>query len=79
MLYVIFMFLLVGCEKTITDKSHRFELGLGLQDCKVYSLFSEHGESLTVVRCPNSSTTVKHSCGKNCNKTVSVIDNVENK
>lgn len=46
----------------------------GLEDCTVF----EMNYNITVIRCPNSSTTTSHahSCGKNCTKRLSntVVD-----
>lgn len=45
----------------------------GLQDCKHYFVGSPL-RTIRVIRCPNSSTTVRYSCGKHCTQEVTTID-----
>ncbi len=53
------IFLVVGCSKK--NVSEKYELPEGLTDCTVYYMTGENARSLTVVRCPNSSTTTRYS------------------
>lgn len=65
-LLVIMAIALVGCEKEQRDVSQKYLLGDGLSDCNIYELRSESGKLITVVRCPNSSTSTNYveSTGK---------------
>lgn len=72
-LILVLLLLLVGCERTTKDATTNFILPTGMEDCKVYSMSNGRGIYITVVRCPNSSTSTSYSCGKTtCN--ASVID-----
>lgn len=44
-----------------------------LADCKVYAINNTNGEHITVMRCPNSTTSTNYSSGKTTRSTV-VID-----
>lgn len=44
----------------------------GLKDCEFYSMYIS-GSHMSVVRCPNSSTTTTHRSGKT-ERSVAVID-----
>lgn len=55
------IFLVVGCSKSTKNVSEKYELPEGLTDCTVYYMTGENARSLTVVRCPNSSTTTRYS------------------
>ena len=69
---LVSLLLLTGCEAKTTEKRN-FILPGGMEDCKVYSMSNGRGIYITVVRCPNSSTSTSYSCGKTtCN--ASVID-----
>lgn len=47
-----------------------------LKDCKTFYLSSEDGNTITVMRCPNSTTSSTYRVGKHTATTV-VIDGVE--
>lgn len=64
----ILSFSIVGCSSNISQSDYyRDKLPPELSDCKVYT-----NDSITIVRCPNSTTTTKVS--KN---TTIVIDGME--
>jgi hypothetical protein len=62
-LCVISMVALVGCEPRYEERSYP-ALPPELEDCKFFYVTGELGESITIVRCPNSHTTAKHQAGK---------------
>lgn len=66
---------LVACEPTTRETSQDYVLPPELQDCKAYYLRDTNGSSLTVMRCPNSTTATQKVKGKTSIKTV-VIDGV---
>lgn len=68
---------LVGCTPSSKDVSRNYAPPEELKDCSFHRLGNDNGGYITVVRCPNSSTTTKTS-GKNARTTV-VIDGVEYK
>ena len=77
----IFTLLLVGCDNPREVKKDRYSIALenskGLEDCKDFRLNHNDGTgSITVIRCPNSSTTTEYLEGKYTETTV-VIDGVE--
>lgn len=49
----------------------------GLADCNLFFLRRFVSADLYVVRCPNSSTTTKYTCGKNCQQNITTIDETE--
>lgn len=51
---------LVGCSTQTTEISDSYQLPDGLKDCKVYYMQSKKEQSITVLRCPNSQTTVHY-------------------
>lgn len=51
-----FIILLAGCSPSAKERNDFTVLPEGLSDCKIYSISNGIGE-ITVVRCPNSSTT----------------------
>lgn len=64
--------LLFGCEKSTQETTDNYILPEGLKHCKIYSL-DNGGSSITVLHCPNSSTTTTHSCGKSCTANNTII------
>ena len=44
-----------------------------LLDCKVYAISNSNGEHITVMRCPNSTTSTTYPSGKTTKSTI-VID-----
>lgn len=65
---------LVSCSKETHEITENYQLENELKDCTIHYLQAKQYASLTVVRCPNSSTTTKYSCGKNCARTNVVLD-----
>lgn len=66
--------LFAGCSKSYSDNSDSYLLPEGLKHCKVYRLNGDSGSrDVTVVHCPNSSTTTEYSCGKGCYHSNTVI------
>jgi putative SOS response-associated peptidase YedK len=47
-----------------------------LKDCKVYAISSESGRDITVMRCPNATTSTTYKEGK-ATRTTIVVDGVE--
>lgn len=66
---------LAACTPSFTDKTDKFTvLPEELKDCKIYEIVgTEGGGRMTVMRCPNSSTTTKVPSGKT-SRTAVVID-----
>lgn len=73
---LIVLFISSGCEKTYVEATDNYLLPFELQDCKVYYLSNSGGGSITVVRCPNSSTSTNYSSGK-AKVNTNVIDGVK--
>lgn len=74
LLTVATMIALAGCNKNTYESSGKYLLPDELSDCKIYVLQADGiGETLNVVRCPNSQTAVNYQSGKITTNTV-VID-----
>jgi hypothetical protein len=61
--YVVGLFVLVamiGCSPSARRKEYPI-LPVELKDCVFFRLMDEDGASITVARCPNSTTTVRQS------------------
>jgi len=56
---VVLSLALVACEKSAQDTTSKWLMPEGLNDCKVYYLQNTGGNSITVMRCPNSETTTQ--------------------
>jgi hypothetical protein len=70
---LVFAVMLSGCAPSAEERTANFTvIPDGLKDCKIYRI-SDGGENITVVRCPNSSTTSSYRIGKT-KKTVTTID-----
>ena len=70
---LVFAVMLSGCAPSAEERTANFTvMPEGLKDCKVYRI-SDGSENITVVRCPNSSTTSSNRIGKT-KKTVTTID-----
>jgi hypothetical protein len=68
---LVFAVMLSGCAPSAEERTANFTvMPEGLKDCKVYRI-SDGSENITVVRCPNSSTTSRIGKTK---KTVTTID-----
>ena len=64
-----------GCTAETKEVTHQYSIPSGLKDCMFYQMQSSTGRGLTVVRCPNSVTTV-HKGGKGPWTTIT-IDGVQ--
>lgn len=71
-LVILSVVLLSACTPSAEDVSRSYAPPPELKDCTFHVLRSDSGGRLTVVRCPNSSTTTTTG-GKN-SRTVSVVD-----
>lgn len=58
---VILALMLNACSKETKNISERYQLPEELRDCKVYRMRAEGGNVITLVRCPNSSTTTSYT------------------
>lgn len=65
--------MLSGCEKETKESTSSYALPEGMQDCRIYQMQGQNGESMTVVRCPLSSTTTDYHSGKTT-RSVSVLE-----
>jgi hypothetical protein len=70
---LVFAVMISGCAPSAEERTANFTvMPDGLKDCKIYRI-SDGVENITVVRCPNSSTTSSYRIGKT-KKTVTTID-----
>lgn len=62
------LFLLSGCyDRTDSGPAtHLYALPQELKDCKIFYLYNDGGGRLTVIKCPDGSTSVSRNCGKGC-------------
>lgn len=68
--------LLVSCSET-REYTQRMNMPAELSDCRMYDVASHDGNiSITVMRCPNSTTTTQYKDGKYTEETI-LIDGVE--
>lgn len=66
-----------GCSPGYQDVAAKYPLKpKELMDCQFFKLVNDNGSPITVVRCPNSTTSVTEQQGKTTTTTV-VIDGVE--
>lgn len=67
---VILVLMITACSKETKNISERYQPPEELSDCKVYRMRSEGGNAITLVRCPNSSTTTSYtrSSGKSSSR-----------
>jgi hypothetical protein len=72
---ILSILLLAGCSPSAEEKVWPI-LPEALKDCKFYKLKDDAANTITVVRCPMSSTTTQYKNGKTTQTTV-VIDGVE--
>ena len=71
---VLGVIILTGCNPSYEEKTQNFtQLPNELKDCKFYSVRSNTGSDLNIVRCPNSTTSTTYKSGKTTATTV-VID-----
>lgn len=75
-LIVLTGFLLIGCTPETTDITGNFVLPNELSDCKIFYMRPSDVGSITVARCPNSTTSTTYSSGKTTHTTI-VVDGVE--
>jgi hypothetical protein len=69
---------LTGCEQSpseweVAKNAWTLKDVAGLEDC-TYTKVYTGATWLTIIRCPNSSTTTRYSCGKNCTQNITTID-----
>lgn len=55
------VFILSGCAKETVSISGNYDIPKELLDCNIYYMRSDVSRNLTVIRCPNSSTTTSYS------------------
>ena len=67
---------LVACSPSASESSHTtiMQNVAGLEGCKAYTVDNGRLQIITVVRCPNSSTSTTRSTGKSSQTTNVVID-----
>lgn len=71
-LIIASLLLLSSCAKETTNTTGSYEMPPEMEGCKVFYLQSTINH-LYVVHCPHANTTTKHSCGKNCTRSNTVI------
>ena len=69
------LIVLAGCTPSAQEQTWPV-LPEGLKDCKFYKLTDESTNTIRVVRCPASSTSIEYQVGKSRQTTVTV-DGVE--
>jgi hypothetical protein len=71
---LVFAVMISGCAPSAEERTANFTvMPDGLKDCKIYRISDGMMVGITVVRCPNSSTTSSTHVGKT-KKTVTTID-----
>lgn len=75
---IIFLFLisLFGCGNNSYNEVVFPVIPTELKDCKTFNLQNVNGFGITVMRCPNSTTSTNYNEGK-IKKTVVVVDGEE--
>lgn len=66
--------LLIGCSKQTTDKTYKFDMPVGLADCKIYELASSGGRYLYITRCGGEIPTVATTTTEKYPVTTMTID-----
>lgn len=69
---------MLGCSKRTSESSDEFVLPDGLKDCKVFRMDNGRMTHVIVVRCPNSSTSVRYN-GKHQWNTMTTDETVPDK
>lgn len=59
-IFIISLLVLAGCKPDAEVKNYPV-LPDALKDCQFFRLMDDIGSSITVARCPNSTTTVRQS------------------
>jgi hypothetical protein len=72
---VVLCVLVAGCEATTEDSKTRYSVPEHLNDCSFTYMRNTNGNAITVVRCPNSSTSTVTQ--EKSPKAVVVIDGVQ--
>ena len=72
---MIMVVVLAGCTPSAQEQTWPV-LPEGLKDCKFYKLTDESANTIRVVRCPASSTSIEYQVGKSRQTTV-IVDGVE--
>lgn len=71
---IVCTFALVGCfNQNSVELTSKFNIPKELSDCKIYFVGTNRGSGLTVVRCPNSSTTTSYKQGK-ATRTITLVE-----
>lgn len=74
---VFLVFTVIGCNIRTEERTNAFNVPKELSDCKIYSLGTNGSDNIaqiiTVVRCPNSSTTTDYKSGKST-RSATVLD-----
>lgn len=70
LIVILSVFILVSCTRQ-TSETQEFILPEGLKDCRIFRMDNGQLTQVIVVRCPNSSTTVKYN-GKHSWETITV-------
>lgn len=74
---ILLSLLLVGCDRETVENTNNWILPEGLKDCKVYYMSSSSGGYMTVMRCPNSTTSVTYPQGKTKATSVTTEETVQ--
>lgn len=69
------LILLAGCTPSAQEQTFPV-VPEGLKDCKFYKLTDESANTIRVVRCPGSSTSMNYQTGKTRSNSI-VVDGVE--
>jgi outer membrane PBP1 activator LpoA protein len=72
---ILLSIVLAGCTDKVEERKF-LAMPKELADCRVFYVQNRDGNSMTVVRCPNSATTTEVRSGKSTQTTVT-IDGVE--
>jgi hypothetical protein len=72
---MILAVVLAGCTPSAQEQTFPV-VPEGLKDCKFYKLTDESANTIRVVRCPGSSTSMSYKTGKTRSNSI-VIDGVE--
>lgn len=73
LLMVVLCVVLTACESETKDVTRSYKITQELVDCKLYRLSDDGGGGITVMRCPNSTTSTTSSADKS-RSAIIVID-----
>lgn len=63
-----------GCDMYTEESTANYILPDGLKDCKIYYMRNSYGNSVTVTRCPVSSSSTQYQSGKTAMSSTVVED-----